>query len=62
LSMVAGQLAAMREKPAGVRRPSRLGVVLMARASELSAVRREIAALRRENAALRSRVNAGGGT
>src|SRR4249920_3449376 len=29
LSMVAGQLAAVREKPAGVGRASRLGVVLM---------------------------------
>jgi hypothetical protein len=62
LSVVAAQLAAVREKPAGVGRAPRLGVVLMALARELSAARREIAALRRENAALRSRVDAGGST
>jgi hypothetical protein len=55
-------LAAVREKPARVGRASRLGVVLMAPARELSAARREVAALRRENAALRSRVDAGGFT
>ena len=56
--MVAAQLAAVREKPAGVGRASRLGVVRMARARELLAARRENTALRRENAALRSRVDA----
>jgi hypothetical protein len=60
LSMVAAQLAAVREKPSRVGRASRLGVIPMTLARELSAARREIAALRRENAALRSRVDAGG--
>jgi hypothetical protein len=57
--MVAAPLAAVREEPVGVGRVSRLGVVRMARARELSAARCENTALRRENAVLRSRVLAG---
>ena len=60
VSVVAAQLAAVRDEPAVVGRASRLGVALARRARELSTARREIVALRRENAALKSELGAGG--
>ena len=58
--MVAAQLAAARVKPAVVGGASRLGVVLLGRARELSAAGPAIAVMRRDNAALCSGLDAGG--
>ena len=60
MSMVAAQLAAVRDEPGVLRRASRLGEALAERTRQLAVARREITALKRENAALRSELDRGG--
>jgi hypothetical protein len=60
LSVVAVQLATVRDRPVSASRESRMGVALAGLAHRLAAARRGIVALKRENAALRSKLEVGG--